>query len=182
MHSVVSAQLGRIVYAHLEPEEDVLLAIEEVIEREQLGTGIILAITGAVSRARLSLPVQKEAVSSSPGFIEFEGLSEVQGGGYFGRNVDSWSNDTSQITFVAGRPHIHCHMAVATAGTTYVGHLIEGCKVRSVYPQSHFVVVLAEAVGVDLTLHCSEETTEAYPKGIPYYTLAALADVALAGV
>jgi predicted DNA-binding protein with PD1-like motif len=171
MHTVVSAQLGRIVYAHLEPEEDVLLAIQDVIEQEKLGTGIILAITGAVSRARLSCPVKAEAVDSSPGFIEFEGLSEVQGGGYFGRNVDSWSNDTSQISFEAGRPHIHCHMAVANAGTTYVGHLIEGCKVRSVHPQSHFVAVLAEAVGVDLTLHCSDSTTEAYPNGIPFYNV-----------
>src|SRR5262249_22822978 len=105
MHSVVTAQLGRIVYAHLEPEEDVLLAIEELIEREELGTGIILAITGAVSRGRLSLPVQKESVQASPGFIEFEGLSEVQGGGYFGRTVDSWWNEKSQIRWEAGKPH-----------------------------------------------------------------------------
>jgi predicted DNA-binding protein with PD1-like motif len=177
MHSVISAQLGRIVYAHLEPGEDVLLGIQEVIEQEDLGTGIILAITGAVSRGRLSLPVKADAVEASPGFIEFEGLSEVQGGGYFGRNVDSWSNETSQIRFEAGRPHIHCHMAVNNAGTTYLGHLLEGCKVRSVHPQSHFVLVLAEAVGVDLTLHCSDETTEAYPNGIPFYNVAALARV-----
>src|SRR5579871_629926 len=175
MHSVVSAQLGRIVYAHLEPEEDVYLAIQQVIEQEELGTGIILAVTGAVSRARLSCPVSVESVESSPGFIEFEGLSEVQGGGYFGRNIDSWSNDKSQIVFEAGKPHIHCHMAVANGGETYVGHLIEGCKVRSVHPQSHFAVVLAEAVGVDLTLHCSDFTTEAYPKGIPLYNVVAVA-------
>jgi hypothetical protein len=33
--------------------------------------------------------------------------------------------------------------------------------------------VLAETPGVDLTVHCSEETTEQYPYGIPYYEVAA---------
>jgi predicted DNA-binding protein with PD1-like motif len=171
MHSVVSATLGKVVFAHLEPNEDVLLSLMDVIEREELGSGLILTITGAVSEGRLSLPRTPEAVGDSPGFIEFTGLSEVQGGGYFGLNVDEWHNEKSQIYFEKGRPHIHCHMAVANAGTSYVGHLIEGCKVRSVYPISHFVAVLAATPGVDLTLHCSEETTEQYPFGIPYYGL-----------
>jgi predicted DNA-binding protein with PD1-like motif len=162
-----------LIYAHLEPEEDVLLALMDVIEEQELNSGVILAITGALSRGRLSLPVKAEAVQQSPGFMEFEGLSEVQGGGYFGRNVDTWFNERSQIRFDAGRPHIHCHMAVANAGNTYLGHLIEGCKVRSVHPQSHFVAVLAEAQGVDLTLHCSDFTTAQYPHGIPYYNVAA---------
>jgi predicted DNA-binding protein with PD1-like motif len=171
MHSVVSASIGKVVYAHLEPQEDVYLSLLEIIEREQLGTGLILTITGAVSEGRLSLPLKPEAVTDSPGFVEFSGLSEVQGSGYFGLNADSWFNDKSQIRFDEGRPHIHCHMAVSNAGNTYLGHLIEGCKVRSVYPISHFVAVLASTPGVDLTLHCSEETTEQYPNGIPYYDL-----------
>jgi predicted DNA-binding protein with PD1-like motif len=171
MHNVVAAQIGKVVFAHLEPNEDVLLALIEIIEREQLQTGLILTITGAVSKGRLSLPVRAEAVEDSPGFIEFEGLSEVQGSGYFGWNADNWHNDKSQIRFEKGRPHIHCHMAVSNAGKTYVGHLLEGCTVRSVHPRSHFAMVLAETPGVDLTLHCSEERTEQYPYGIPYYNL-----------
>lgn len=175
MHSVVPAQIGRIVFAHFEPGEDVHDGLIDVIEHERLASGLILTITGAVSEGRLSLPQRPEGVHESPGFIEFSGLSEVQGSGYFGRNVDDWRNDKSQIRFEKGRPHIHCHMAVSNAGTSYVGHLIQGCKVRSVHPISHFVAVLAETPGVDLTLHCSEETNEQYPYGIPYYNVVAAA-------
>lgn len=171
MHSAVSATVGKVVFAHLEPGEDVLLALIDVIEREQLKSGLIMAVTGAVSEGRLSLPRQPEGVDESPGFITFTGLSEVQGGGYFGWNSDEWRNDKSQIHFEKGRPHIHCHMSVSNAGVAYVGHLIEGCKVRSVHPISHFVAVLAETPGVDLTLHSSEETTAQYPHGIPYYNV-----------
>jgi predicted DNA-binding protein with PD1-like motif len=171
MHSVVPANVGKVVFAHLEPQEDVLLGLIDVIEREQLQSGLIMTITGAVSEGRLSLPLRPEGVNESPGFVEFTGLSEVQGSGYFGWNADDWRNDKSQIRFDKGRPHIHCHMSVSNAGTSYVGHLIEGCKVRSVHPISHFVAVLAETPGVDLTLHCSEETTEQYPYGIPYYNV-----------
>jgi len=173
MHTIVSGNVGKTLFLHLEPEEDVLVAMMEAIEREKLKSGVILAVTGAVSEGRLSLPVRAEGVQESPGFMEFTGLSEVQGGGYFGWNEDSWHNDKSQIKFEKGRPHIHCHMSVSNAGTSYVGHLIEGCKVRSVYPVSHFLIVLAETPGVDLALRCSEETNENYPYGIPYYDVAA---------
>jgi predicted DNA-binding protein with PD1-like motif len=172
MHSALPATIGKVVYAHLEPEEDVLESLLTLIEREQLKSGLILTITGALSEGRLSAPVRPEAVEESPGFIEFTGLSEVQGGGYFGWNVDDWRNDKSQIRFERGRPHIHCHMSVSNGGNAYVGHLIHGCKVRSVYPISHFVAVIAETPGVDLTLHASQETTDQYPHGIPYYRVA----------
>jgi predicted DNA-binding protein with PD1-like motif len=172
MHSTVPAQIGKVVFIHLEPGEDVLLSMIEVIEREQLQSGLILTVTGAVSEGRLSLPRRVEGVHESPGYMEFTGLSEIQGGGYFGWNADDWRNDKSQIRHDKGRPHIHCHVAVANAGTSHVGHLIEGCKVRSVHPISHFVAILAETPGVELTMHCSEETNEQYPYGIPYYNVA----------
>jgi predicted DNA-binding protein with PD1-like motif len=175
MHSIVPATVGKVVFIHMEPQEDVLESLMTTIEREQLKSGLILTITGALSEGRLSAPVRPEAVQESPGFIEFSGLSEVQGGGYFGWNVDDWRNDKSQIRFDKGRPHIHCHMSVSNGGKAFVGHLIEGCKVRSVYPVSHFVAVLAETPGVDLTLHCSKETSEQYPHGIPYYGVEASA-------
>jgi predicted DNA-binding protein with PD1-like motif len=177
MHSTVPTAIGTVLYAHLEPQEDVLESLLTLIEREQLKSGVILTITGALSEGRLSAPVRPEAVGESPGFIEFTGLSEVQGGGYFGWNADDWHNEKSQIRFEKGRPHIHCHMSVSNGGNAYVGHLIHGCKVRSVYPLSHFVAVIAETPGVDLTLHASQETTDQYPYGIPYYQLAATEQV-----
>ena len=54
-----------------------------------------------------------------------------------------------------------------------IWHLIDGYKVRSLHPQSHFVAVIAEAEGVQLTFHCAQETTEQYPHGLPYYKLVA---------
>jgi predicted DNA-binding protein with PD1-like motif len=67
MHSTVPAQIGKVVFIHLEPGEDVLLSMIEVIEREQLQSGLILTVTGAVSEGRLSLPRRVEGVHESPG-------------------------------------------------------------------------------------------------------------------
>jgi len=171
MEKVVSATIGRVIYAHFEPDEDVYRGLVEVIQRERLHTGVILSITGAVRIGRLSLPRRPEATHESPGFVEFEGLSEVQGNGYFGYTQETWLNERSQIRHDAGEPFLHCHMSVSCGGETFMGHLIEGCKVRSLHPHSHFVAVLAETHGAQLTFHCSEEKTEQYPYGLPYYQL-----------
>jgi predicted DNA-binding protein with PD1-like motif len=163
--------MGRIVFAQFEPDEDIYRGLVNLIEKEKLKTGIILTITGGLHKVRLSAPTKPEATSSSPGFIELEGSTEAQGNGYFGWTKETWFNDRSQIRHNAGEPFLHCHMTVSNAGKTYMGHLIDGCKVRSLHPRSHFVAVICEAEGVELSFRCSEETTEQYPHGLPYYEL-----------
>jgi predicted DNA-binding protein with PD1-like motif len=173
MQSVVEAKLGRIIYAQFEPDEDVYRGLVNLITEEKLHTGIILSITGGLHKVRLSMPRKPDTKEISPGFIELEGSTEAQGNGYFGWTEETWFNDSSQIRHNAGEPFLHCHMTVSNGGQTYMGHLIDGCKVRSLHPQSHFVAVIAEAEGVQLTFHCSQETTEQYPHGLPYYKLVA---------
>jgi predicted DNA-binding protein with PD1-like motif len=171
MQSVVNARLGRIVFAQFEPDEDVYRGIVNLIVREKLKTGIILTITGGLHKVRLSVPTKKEATENSPGFMELEGTTEAQGNGYFGWTKETWFNERSQIRHNAGEPFLQCHMTVSNGGKTYMGHLIDGCKVRSLHPRSHFVAILGEAEGVELSFRASEETTEQYPHGIPYYDL-----------
>jgi hypothetical protein len=144
----------------------------DAIIREKLHSGTILTITGGLSRIRLSMPTGHEAgVGDAPGFKEFEGPAEAQGNGYFGWTTDTYVNEKSGIVHRAGEPFLQCHMTVNAGDGTHLGHLIEGCKVRSLHPKSHFIAILAEAVGVELTLRSSEDRTPAYPNGLPYYDL-----------
>ncbi len=171
MQKVVNAKMGRIVFAQFGPDEDVYRGLVDLIVREKLKTGIILTVTGGLNKVRLSMPRRPDAPAASPGFIELEGGTEAQGNGYFGWTKETWFNDLSQIRHNAGEPFLHCHMTVSNGGQTYMGHLIDGCKVRSLLPQSHFIAIVCEAEGVELTFHCSEETNEQYPNGMPYYKL-----------
>lgn len=164
--------IGRVGYLHLEPNEDVLHGINDGIETLGMSAGVVLAVTGALSVTRLSKAVDVEAkVEDPPGFVQMAGTAEVDGCGYFGRTQDSWSSDISQIRYEAGRPFVHVHMTAALADRTVGGHLIDGCRVRSVHPSSHFIVVIAEVNGVDLIYRRGDEELAGYPHGSPYYQL-----------
>lgn len=169
----VVGKLGKIVFAQLSPGADLYNSIVDVCKAEQIETGLILNITGALTRTRLSTPVRKDRVEAPPEFIELEGLAEATGTGYIGRSVDSWKSDVSQITITEGDPFLHVHLVVCVGGETHCGHLIEGCLVRSLHPKSHFVVVIADTEGIDLSFHRDDNTVETYPNGLPYYELAA---------
>lgn len=172
MEAVAVGSLGRVAYLHLEPAEDVLAGITQAIEDLGMTVGVVLAVTGAVSHTRLSVAVDANAaVEDPPGFVEYVGTAEVDGCGYFGRTQDSWNSETSQINYESGRPFVHVHMTSALADRTVAGHLIEGCKVRSVHPSSHFIVVIAEVLGVDLAYRRGSEAIPGYPMGAPFYEL-----------
>lgn len=171
MKTLATGRIGRVIYAHLEPEEDLYEAILATAERENIRTGLVLDITGGLSKVRLSMPIESGPVDSAPGIIELEGLTEAMGSGVIGQTIDSWSSDKSGIANVAGQPYAHVHMSVTTAGQTHTGHLIHGCHIRSVHPISHFTMVLAEVEGVNLEFRVTEETTDNYPQGIPIHHL-----------
>jgi hypothetical protein len=52
-----------------------------------------------------------------------------------------------------------------------MGHLIEGCIVRSLHEQSHFTITLAKTEGATLNFSVSATVTEKYPTGIPIHEL-----------
>ena len=168
--TVVSGSLGRLYFAHLEPDEDLYEAIANVAKKYAIESGVILSVTGALSMTRLSTPTSVSDVRSPPGIIEKEGKSEVSGSGYFGMTKESWSSEVSGIDYRAGEPFIHVHLTASVGGTVYSGHLIEGCTVRSLHPSSHFVVVMAEVHGISLTYHAGD-VLPGYPNGVPYYRL-----------
>jgi predicted DNA-binding protein with PD1-like motif len=171
MQTSASGKLGRTVFAQLEPDEDVYRAIVQLIQQEEMQAGLILTITGALRYTKLSMPLKMESVEGPPGTFEIEGTAEVSGQGYFGLTKETWISPTSQIEHRAGEPFLHVHMSVGIAGQAYVGHLIEGCRVRSLHRSSHFIVVIAEAEGVGLYFRNSGEVIEGYPQGLPYYEL-----------
>lgn len=171
MFTKVSTTLGRVVFAQLEPDEDVYRAIVQLVEQEQMEAGVILTITGALHTTRLSMPRGAESVAAAPGIFELEGTAEVSGHGYFGRTKETWVSPASGIEHLAGEPFLHVHLAASIAGQAYLGHLIDGCRVRSLHKSSHFLVVVAETEGVGLYFRNSGEVTDAYPQGLPYYEL-----------
>lgn len=168
---IVGGSLKRVLFVHLDPDEDLYGAIAEVAKRERITTGVAVTVTGALSSTRLSTSVKAESVESPPGCIELEGTAEVNGSGYFGITDEAWSSPISQIVYKAGEPFVHVHLTACVAGNTYTGHLLEGCRVRSLHPSSHFIVVLAEVDGVRLSYHRSAEPEPGYPNGVPYYQL-----------
>lgn len=171
MEAMVGGSLGKLYFAHLEPKEDLYHAIASVVKQNNIETGVVLNITGALSVTRLSAPTKVDDVASPPGLIHEHGTAEVSGSGYFGMTEESWSSSESGIDYRAGEPFIHVHLTASVGGQVYSGHLLEGCLVRSLHPSSHFVVVIAEATGMALTYHSGRESMPGYPNGVPYYHL-----------
>jgi predicted DNA-binding protein with PD1-like motif len=169
---IAKAQMGDIIWAQLDPEGDVYEEILTICERENIRSGVVLNIVGGLRRARLSLPMVATSVDAQPGVLELEGMMEAQGIGTIGWNIDGYdASSRSGIVYRPGTPNLHIHMTITHAGKTYMGHLIEGCVVRSVHPKSHFTIVLAKTDGAQLNFRVSKETNAHYPNGIPIHDL-----------
>ena len=66
---------------------------------------------------------------------------------------------------------MHIHATITVAGETFMGHLIEGCIVRSLHKQSHFTITLAKTEGATLKFDVTKTVTAKYPTGIPIHEL-----------
>jgi predicted DNA-binding protein with PD1-like motif len=169
---IAKAQMGEVIWAQLDKDADLYEEILEICRRENIRSGIVLNIVGGLRKARLSMPISTTDAEAQPGVLELEGMMEAQGIGVIGHTVDTYdSSAKSGIVYRAGEPNLHVHMTITHAGKSYMGHLIEGCIVRSVHPRSHFTIVLAKTPGALLNFRVSEETTPAYPDGIPVHDL-----------
>lgn len=169
---IARAKMGEVIWAQLKQDGDLYDEIMEICRRENIRSGVILNIVGGLSKARLSMPVSATDVDAPPGVREFEGLMEAQGVGIIGENIDTYDSEgTSGILYEAGTPYLHVHLTICHAGTTHMGHLINGCIVRSLHKQSHFTIAIAKTEGTRLHLKVSKEATERYPNGIPIHEL-----------
>lgn len=165
--AVVAGKIESVIYAQIEPGEDLYNAILQICREHDIRTGLVLNIVGGLTRARLNLPVAATAREVPPGMREWEaGVIECSGVGVIGRMVGTFDlKETTGVLYEDGRPYLHIHMTITTSEETVMGHLVEGCIVRSVHPLSHFTIALAKVEGVDFACHVSEETSEHYPTG-----------------
>jgi predicted DNA-binding protein with PD1-like motif len=170
---VAKAKITDVIYAQLSQGEDLHNAILEICKRENIKTGMVLNIVGGLKKARLSMPVRPTAADSPPGIREWDdAIMECSGIGIIGQTLETFDGgDTSGVVHRAGEPYLHCHLTITVAGQTFMGHLIEGCLVRSLHKQSHFTIVLAKVEGAVLNCKLSKETTAKYPTGVPIHEL-----------
>lgn len=148
--------LGRVWVYRLDANEDLLLAIFDVVRRSGIQAGVILSITGALNRAVLQ---HFQTGKKKIGLKELEGPMEVSGHGIIG-HVNAPERGSKPFAvggYVHGEPYVHVHLTVTSPTETLCGHLMEGCTVRSNHPISHFTIMIAEIAGVAIDLRCYEQ-------------------------
>lgn len=168
---IVRAKPTEIIYAQLSQGADLYQSLLELVRKENIKTGLVIDITGGLSKVRLSLPVKETSVEATPGIIELSGTAEASGHGIIGQTLETYDSPSSGITNNKGEPYVHVHLSIQQADRTLCGHLIDGCMIRSLHKKSHFTIAVMRTEGALINFRVSKETTTAYPKGIPYHEL-----------
>jgi predicted DNA-binding protein with PD1-like motif len=153
----VDAALGRVVFGHLEPDEDLLAAIKTIARTHEMRAGVVMSITGALRCARLQ-HFERPGQNDGPiGVVELTDDMEVSGHGIVGVVEAPGRRESFGVGgYVDGDVYVHVHLAVTTSSQTLVGHLMPGCLVRSRNPISHFTIVMAEIEGAKLAKRVDE--------------------------
>ncbi len=170
MMSEIVGRMGRVIVTRLEKSEDLLLAIRNVVKRSGMKAGVVLSITGAVTRAALQkFTAGQKAVE----VVELEGPMEVSGHGIIGwvSAPERGKEPFGVGRYVDGDPYVHVHLTVTTPIQTLCGHLMEGCLVRSNHAISHFTIIIAEIEGAALRMRSDPQQ----PGGL-YHELVAILD------
>lgn len=155
MISEIVGRMGRVIVSRLEPNEDLMIAIRNVVKRSGIKAGVVLSITGSLTKA-----VVQKFTSGQTQVVEVElnGPMEVSGHGVVGWAVSPGRGKKpfGGGGYVDGEPYVHVHLTVTTQTETLLGHLIEGCTVRSNHAFSHFTIMVAEIEGVALNMRGEE--------------------------
>lgn len=161
MMSEVVGRMGRVYVTRLEPQEDLLQAIRGVVKRSGMKAGVVLSITGAVTKAVLQKFVEGQ---QAIGVTAIDGPMEVSGHGIVGwvAAPERGREPFGVGRYVDGEPYVHVHLTVTTPKETLCGHLMEGCLVRSSHAVSHFTIMIAELEGVELRMR----SDPAHPGGL----------------
>ena len=143
--------MGRVIVTRLEPNEDLLLAIQAIVRRHRIKAGVVLSITGGLNKAVIQHFVEGQ---KQIGVIALEGPLEASGHGIIG-----WVAAPGQGKepfgvgrYVDGEPYVHVHITLTSAHETICGHLMEGTTIRSHHGVSHFTIMVAEVDGAALTM------------------------------
>jgi len=140
-------ELGRVMVMRLAPGCDLIKSLEEIAERENLRSAVVLS--GAASLRQVTLrnvrlfpdgfPITDRYRIYTPKKEPLELLSL-----------------SGNISRKDGEVHIHCHATVSSGledGRAYGGHLVEGCVVFSTCE-----VVIAEITGLEMKRSIDPET------------------------
>jgi len=164
----VSGKLSELIYVRLDKDQDLLEGIKQACHDHDIKTGVVIDITGGLTKARLQkFPNKVHSEKVRIGVIEMEGPLEATGHGIIGMTRGSGGIGE----YKDGEPYVHVHMVVSSADETLCGHLMPGTFVRSHLGISHFTIILAKAEGVGLTA-AFQETADG--KGRIYHDLQAV--------
>ena len=164
----VSGKLSELIYVRLDKDQDLLEGIKQACRDHDIKTGVVIDITGGLTKARLQkFPNKVHSEKVRIGVIEMEGPLEATGHGIIGMTRGSGGIGE----YKDGEPYVHVHMVVSSADETLCGHLMPGTFVRSHLGISHFTIILAKAEGVALAA-AFQETADG--KGRIYHDLQAV--------
>jgi predicted DNA-binding protein with PD1-like motif len=131
----VEARAGKIIFARLFEDEDVLEASTQTVEKSKIKAGVFTLI-GTLKEAKLGFFHRGQYE-----IIEMTEPLEI---------VSCMGN----ISTKEGKPHIHAHIAVSNQkGAVFGGHVSHGCLVAATAE-----LVLVEAVDVELQRKLDEKT------------------------
>src|SRR5438876_8404952 len=122
-----SADLRRLIAARLNPGDDLLRSLTDVIQQNNIRSGVILNGIGSLSRYHVHV-VKTTQLPPGDTFFEGDGPFDIL-------NVTGFILD--------GR--VHAHLTFSNTERAMGGHLEEGCRVLT-----FAVVTLAETPGVSL--------------------------------
>lgn len=131
----VEAEAGKIIFARLFEDEDLLEAITQTAEKGRIKAGFFVLI-GTLKKAKMGF-FHKGRYQ----LIEMAGPLEI---------VSCMGN----ISTKEGEPHVHVHIAVSNRkGEVFGGHVLSGCIIAATGE-----LVLIEAVDVELQRKLDEKT------------------------
>lgn len=178
MRQMLTGKIEEVIYARLEPGEDLLRALWDICKEKDVKTGLLLDATGAMDKVFLQRwpkepPAPDENSQPDIDFVEIPGPLEATAQGILGLGwipdesvprpeILSKSKSAGQTGFGPfgfeghGTPYFHIHMTVTNGSETVCGHLMEGSPIHGNFDfgagsiPSHFTVVIARVSGVIL--------------------------------
>jgi len=111
----IEGTLNEVIVARIDIDADLYTELVNLVKERKIRAAAILSITGSLYKA--GLRIFRGGEKTDP--LEIEGPFEMSGSG------------TVTESEKESEPYIHVHLTVTGAKGTYLGHLIEGCKVRT---------------------------------------------------
>ncbi|MBI2906655.1 MAG: DNA-binding protein [Chloroflexi bacterium] len=164
-----SGKISEVIYAHMDPGEDLVKSIFNICKECDIQTGLVMSITGALQHTRILVFTPTSVTKHETEVIDIPGEVEISGHGILGRVYapEMGSTPFSNPGYVHGEPYLHIHATCTSAHQTLCGHLLEGTLVSTRHPKSHFTIVLGKVEGVKLQMTCDPAVERAhFSKGI----------------